>query len=76
MKLCYETWAVGSGVHHCTLRKKKRPKETNFSESLLGGDYLRLPVSLTIVVEGLRALCGGGKFSWETKKETQRNEFL
>ena len=28
---------------------------------LLGGDYLRLPMPLTIVAEGLRALSGGGK---------------
>ena len=41
--------------------------------NILMDDYLRLSVSLTIVMAGLRALCGGGKIIMgnKTKKETQ-----
>ena len=39
--------------------KKREPGDFS-SSSPLGGDYLRLPMSLTIAVEGLRALFQDG----------------
>ena len=49
---------------------KKKKARGFLLELSLGGDYLRLPMSLTIGVEGLRALGGTGRGA-ETKKETQ-----
>ena len=39
--------------------KKRGPADFS-SSPLIGGDYLRLPVSQTTGVAGLRALFGGG----------------
>ncbi len=46
---------------------KKKKARGFLLELSLGGDYLRLPMSLTIGVEGLRALGGTGR-GVETKK--------
>ena len=58
-----------AGVQVAAATKKRKPGDF-LLELSLGGDYLRLPMSLTIGVVGFRALGGTGRGA-ETKKETQ-----
>ena len=59
--------------------QKNEGANSGLSDSLLGGGYLRLPMSLTIVVVTLRALfqereeAGQSRFDWPQKNERQRS---
>ena len=71
VKVLRRTAGVQVAKRQLALSIMQKKKARGFLLELsLGGDYLRLPMSLTIGVEGLRALGGMGRGA-ETKKETQ-----
>ena len=65
---------------HDRTGNKKRGSRCFNSDSLLGGGYLRLPMSLTVAVVTLRALCQerekagtSSHFDWQQKNERRHH---